>query len=355
MRERVGGWKVRVFWLASILLVLVLALQPRGTDRSRTDRVEVEAGRSPSPQPAESPSGPVVPGTGPGDPTAVPDVSWEDVFASGDVGRIRRWYEASTGVTGYWDPRLGRRLRYADLRNHDAAGGFLETTHDGQTIEKIDLTNSRGIRIRHSGVTVRAVRIVPVHDEDQSVELDPEAGVTDTTLEYVTIDGSDQGQRIAGTLWDTTARFLNVRGHRSGFHLGSEVVLEYSYIHDQVITAGSHNTAVSSHGGQSDVILRRNLLEGSTSSAVSLYPDRGPFEDYTIEENVLVGNGASYAIYGGCTDSKSYGDENIRVRVRNNLITSGRYGPSTWACTSPEWGPDHEWGHNRTGDERPEP
>lgn len=327
----VGG-KMWVVWLLLVLLVGVLLLEPRS-----------------------GPSGPTPTETGAGDPTTQSDLTWEDVFGSGDVERISRWYEASTGVTGYWDARLGRRLRYADLRTHDAAGGFLETTHDGQTIEKIDLTNSRGIRIRHSGVTVRAVRIVPVDAEAQSVGLDPEAGVTDTTLEYLTIDGSGQGERIAGTLWDTNARYLNVRGHRSGFHLGSDVVLEYSYIHDQVVTSGSHNTAISSHGGQSDVLLRRNLLEGSTSSAVSLYPDRGPFEDYTIEENVLIGNDASYAMYGGCTDSKPYGDENVRVRVKRNLITSGRYGVSTWACTSPEWGPGHEWDQNRTGNERQDP
>lgn len=274
---------------------------------------------------------------------------WQSAIDSRDISQIREWYEANTGVTGLYDPELDRQLLYEDLEVYDAGGGYLESTYPGQVIERLDVINTQGLLIRHPDVTIRAVRIVPSNEYDFSVVLDqPDGGFGDgITLEYVTIDGLSQSENIAGTIWNTTVRHLHLRGHRSGFHLGGDVTIEDSYIHSQVITPDSHNTAVSNHGGGQNITLRRNFLEGSTSSALSLYPDNGPLSDHTIENNIFDGNDASYSVYGGCTDSKFYGQDNERIVFRDNFFLPGRHGNAVWQCTSPRWGPGHVWTGNR--------
>ena len=98
----------------------------------------------------------------------------------------------------------------------------------------------------------------------------------------------------------------------------------------------AHNTGVSYRGG-SGVRLTRNWIEGSTSAALSLYPDASPITDLTATENLF--DGGTYSVRGG-TD-KTYRDELRDIRFIDNRFTRNyQYGPrAAWcgSCQGNQW------------------
>lgn len=248
---------------------------------------------------------------------------------------------SNTGPTAYFDPALGRRLTYDDLK----PSGSITTSRDGQVLTKLDVTGQ--ITIAHDNVTIRAVRIRNGSDAKSaySISYAPGSGATGARVEYAEIDGSGATLSVGVVLSHFTMRHSHVRGHRSGMHVGTGGTVEYSYVHSQVLTPGSHNVAMATHGA-TGVVIRGNNLIGSTSAALSLYPDFAPLQDILIEENLF--SGGSYCTYGG-SGPKPYAGQTERIRYLNNAFAQhpharcGHYGPVTVFSTSR---PGNQWSGN---------
>lgn len=245
----------------------------------------------------------------------------------------------NTGPTAYFDPDLGRTLTYEDLEPSDS----VTTTHDGQVIEKLDIEGN--VQIAHDNVTVRAVRI---RDNGQrySISYADDSDAEGALVEYVEIDGQGSTDSIGVLLENFTLRRSQIYGQRTGVQFRSDSVIEENYVHSQATDSETHNTAMSIHGGSHVAVLDNNL-EGSTSSALSLYPRLAPLEDILVEGNLF--NGGSYCTYAGDTDNHEYRDENRGIRYIGNLFGTslhpecGEYGPVA-AFDSDQ--PGNEWRGN---------
>jgi hypothetical protein len=255
---------------------------------------------------------------------------------------------STTGPTAYYAPDLGRTLTYDDLE----PSGSIVTEADGQVIERLDVNGD--IRIVHDDVTIRAVRVRG--GGRYSISAAGDAAPSGTTIEYVEIDGGGNPDQIGIYLDRFTLRASHVHGQSTGVRFGRESTLEANYVHSQALSDGSHNTAMSIHGGF-DVVVRANNLEGSTSAALSLYPRVAPLRDILVEDNLF--NGGSYCVYAGYTANHPHRDENRGIRFIGNRFgeafeeACGSYGPVH--AFNPDQ-PGNEWRDNtweRTGEPVP--
>jgi hypothetical protein len=163
------------------------------------------------------------------------------------------------------------------------------------------------------------------------------AGVTGTLIEDVEIDGMNSSTIDAGVGggggW--TGRRLNIHGTADGIKIGSNLLLEDSYVHDlKTPPNGAHSDSAQSMGG-SNVTLRHNTFTARVgvgqNSAVFLAPDFGPIKNYTVDNNLLSGGGFSMWAYAASNS-----------RITNNHF--GRlygYGPiwlgSGWTRSGNVW------------------
>ncbi|HEX2027140.1 MAG TPA: right-handed parallel beta-helix repeat-containing protein [Nitriliruptorales bacterium] len=243
---------------------------------------------------------------------------------------------SNTGPTAYHDESLGRRLRYSDLRVHN---GTFRTSHDGQVIEKLDIRNGN-IRISHSNVTIRAVRIISSAGEGGAYAIKwSTRDARGALIEYLEVDGKTNRNtamalQIASN-GPVTVRNCHIYGHAGGIRFGPGNTVEQCYVHSQNTWKGSHNTAISMHGGDGATV-RRNNLVGSTSSALSLYANSSGIRNVLVENNLL--NGGSYCTYAGGAERKPYSHLNENIRYRGNKFgrllypKCGEYGPvSAWS------------------------
>lgn len=280
--------------------------------------------REQSPPAPQAPPTPAPPTPAPerpaaGDAGGVAQGSGGDPRSGEDVGA------GNTGPTAYYAEDLGRRLTYDDLE----PTGSITTTHDGQVIERKDVTGH--ISIAHDDVVIRAVRVRNDGGSRYSISYAPDSGARGAELSYVLVDGNDDPDNIGVNLTDFTMRHSHVFGQSTGVNFGSGSTIEYSYVHSQALKPGSHNAAMSIHGGSSARV-RFNNLVGSTSSALSLYPRVSPLVDILVEGNLF--NGGSYCTYAG-GGTKEFASQSRDIRFLGNKFgrdlfpDCGQYGPFT--------------------------
>jgi hypothetical protein len=238
---------------------------------------------------------------------------------------------ANTGPTAYHAADLGRTLRYGDLK----PSGTIVTSRDGQVIERLDISGE--IRIRHDNVVIRAVRI-RTGGSRYGISAEPGHSPKGTLIEHLEMDGRNNPNQIGVYLSRFTMRHAHIYGQSTGVRFGSGSTIEYSYVHSQALQSGSHNTAMSMHGGTGSRV-RFNNLVGSTSSALSLYPRVAPLVDILVEGNLF--NGGSYCTYAG-GGPKEYAPQSRDIRYVDNLFGKlkyprcGQYGPFTnWDGSKP--------------------
>jgi hypothetical protein len=110
-----------------------------------------------------------------------------------------------------------------------------------------------------------------------------------------------------------------------GVKLGSNVVLEDSWIHDLTPAADAHADGGQMQGGSRNLVVRGNVIDVTSrggslgNAALFLAPDLGPSSDgpVVIADNWL--NGGNYTLY--CVDGN-----NGEFYVRNIAITGNRFG-----------------------------
>lgn len=262
-------------------------------------------------------------------PTAAPS-SWQDAWATRDYATIQSWYRANTGIAA-------AGLTDADLR----PSGSVTTSSVGQVIDGL-LVNGT-ITIRHDGVTVRNTKVV---NDGSSIAInvpwDARESVHTFRVENVSLIGTGGATKYEHGLGATYAAVhasrVYISGHGNGFrlsHTGADTV-DLSMVENIRIHAGSHNTGMSFRGGSGKRVTR-NWIEGSTSSALSLYPDVSAVHDFTASQNLF--DGGTYSVHGG--DDKTYGRQSTYLRFVDNLFTrSHQYGPLTAfdrSITGREW------------------
>jgi len=213
--------------------------------------------------------------------------------------------------------------------------GTLTTSSNGQVIER----HGGKVIVRHNNVTIRdCILNAGLYHVDLSTHLSTGAAITGTLIEYCTMRGADPGVGTGnvGVYYrsrpnNTTIRRCNISWMKSGAFgvVGSGLLLEDNWMHQNWYTTGSHSTITSLDDG-SDIVYRGNhfyMPNPGSSSCTALY-GRFPIDNVLYENNWYAGG--SYAHNGG-VGGKTYSPTN--VTVRNNFFRTvlhpdcGQYGP----------------------------
>ncbi|WP_375431238.1 right-handed parallel beta-helix repeat-containing protein [uncultured Friedmanniella sp.] len=175
--------------------------------------------------------------------------------------------------------------------------GGLTITQPGAVVNGLDITGP--VVVRAAGVTIRNSRIKGSGDDAFCVQTQ---GAGTLTIEDSEISG---GCENGIGFDDWTARRVEIRGtFGDGVKLGSDVLLEDSWIHDLAPAAGAHADGGQVQSGVTDTVVRHNTIDLATTSranaALFLAPDLGPTTNgpLIIENNKL--NGGNYTVF--CVD-----------------------------------------------------
>lgn len=162
------------------------------------------------------------------------------------------------------------------------------------------------------------------------------------TLVDVEVDGSGGGgdYNVAGIgARGFSCLRCNVHGGGHGIAAEGDARVEDSFIHDFVATsAADHMGGIAAHGGAHVAIVHSNVecsysgaFDGLCSSAVGMYGDFAPIDDYEFRNN-LFNTQDGYCVYGGSAASKPF-PHATNVRYVDNLFGKkfgpkcGYYGP----------------------------
>jgi hypothetical protein len=267
----------------------------------------------------------------------------------------------TTAYTGEYNAKMwvtithGSQLTQADvglLGGTLTPSGTINTTEHGQVIENLSITGQ--IRINHDNVTVRNCLIEHGDGLDGVVVRD---GNTGARIEHCEMDALDEVPGNYGSMGvvvqgNATVRRCYMHNVRSGMSIldsrGSGSFIE-NYVRDLCDANGAHNTSASCHGtpGPHEV-LRNNFVAGN-SSAYSLYSDFGSNTNVLVQDNLFVGDGTGYGVYGGYShldNGNAQSNRDIRF-IGNRWRPPFHWGP----CAAMNMDqPGAEWSDNRWED-----
>jgi Right handed beta helix region len=284
-------------WRAGILTVVaLLVLVVAGPEEAHRGQAHGQGEPSPSPAPASTPEP-----ERPLDPTLA---GWPDSSSTG--------VPAGVALTPYTGPA--------------------RITEPGTVIDGKLVTVPLVIAATADDVTIRdsVIRV-----SDHWLVLNDE-GATGLRIVDTELDGTGNASgdaAVAGGSYTLTR--VNVHGTVDGLKVGSDVTVEDSYIHDLVMTAGSHNDGIQSLGSE-DVVIRNNTVivgDGATSAVLLSTGSASSMRRITIEHNLL--GGGAYTVYGGYESGKDDPSKVSDIVVRDNHISTvvhpqgGAFGPIT--------------------------
>lgn len=127
----------------------------------------------------------------------------------------------------------------------------------------------------------------------------------------------------------------DVHSAGDGFKAGTNVVIRDSYIHDLVVTVGSHNDGIQSLGTTGlKIIHNRIVLTGAMTSAIILSTNvADAIKNVEIRENLL--GGGAWTVYGGYQAGRDVASKVANIQIMNNRFStavypnSGAFGPMT--------------------------
>lgn len=243
------------------------------------------------------------------------------------------------------------------------ASGPIETTEHGQVIEGLHISaqgrDESGLTVRHDDVIIRNNRI---DHEDGATGIMVEDDASGVLIEWNELDAIELSLRAVGHRSDGDGGSLNnnvgqraiqiegsnatvrrnlLRFTRSGIRVVSDgVIIEENYIAELASRYRTdedgrfidspdgkklHGTAGSIPGGSDDVQFVRNRLPAGDSGGINVYGEYGPNEDILIADNLLVGTGEGFAIYGGRTHDPDNFERHRSIRIEGNRFT-GQFG-----------------------------
>ena len=191
--------------------------------------------------------------------------------------------------------------------------GGMTITRDGTVVDAKDINGPVIVQARN--VVIKRSKI---HGSG-SFAVQVKSG--DVTVQDSELYGFENG--IGFDNW--TATRVDMHSLKSdGVKLGSNTLLQDSWIHDMTPASGAHADGAQMQDGVRNVVVRRNVIDmGSGSStgnaAIFLAPDLGPSTEgpVTVTGNWL--DGGNFTIY--CVDG-----DNGRFFVKNITITNNRFG-----------------------------
>jgi hypothetical protein len=200
------------------------------------------------------------------------------------------------------------------------ASGGLRITTANQVISGLDISGD--VSVEAPGVVIKNSRI----RGSGSFGIFVRTG--SATISDTEISGFENG--IAGDNW--TATRVNIHDLTDdGVKLGSNVLLQDSWIHNLTPSPGAHSDGGQMQAGVTNLVVRNNVIDVASAStsnaALFLAPDLGPSTNgpVTIDGNWL--DGGNYILF--CVDGNNgqYFVKNISIK-NNKFGRNGRYGPS---------------------------
>jgi hypothetical protein len=228
----------------------------------------------------------------------------------------------------------GDQLTLSDVGLTDAgalvSSGGITSSSTSQLIENKDVyvSSTTGIQINHSGVIVRNCRIR--HDGGQN-GINISSGLTGVIIENCEIDGMDVVLGNYGTIGVTggpaTIRrnyFKRCRAGATALNSGTKVI--ENWVTDLHIANGSHGNAFSYHGAGTgrDVEFLRNRVEASNSGGISFYARERAIVNCATKDNLIIGLGIGFGMYGGFTGAGSgqlYQHDNRSIVLEGNRFS----------------------------------
>ena len=213
--------------------------------------------------------------------------------------------------------------------------GKITSSYDGQVIENLDIRVSEGagVVVEHDDVTVRNNRIRHGGGANGVYVTSSADGVKVVSNH---LDGREEVIGNRGSVGVYAAGQAEVRrnfitGGRVGVHFdgGNSKAVE-NWVDALTVENGSHGAGFSFHGDSSEggIEFARNRTVASNSGGITLYASAGPVVDVAVHDNLVVGVGDGFGIYGGRTHG--YYRENREVSIEGNRF-SGEFGWSAAA------------------------
>lgn len=214
------------------------------------------------------------------------------------------------------ESRPGPRSTGVTQRTPLVPSGPLELYRSGEVVEGLDIDGcvsvyAPDVTIRNSRIRCRGVKYQPV--------VEVQEGASRLALEDVEIDGLGVSQVCVG--WGRyTLRRANLHNCADGARLGSDVVIEDSWIHDMARVGTLHSDAVQTTSG-TNVVIRRNTLDVNTyakgrhgNAALMIGSELGTREvrDFLVENNYITGGGFSINVRGDINASN--------LVIKNNVF-----------------------------------
>jgi hypothetical protein len=253
----------------------------------------------------------------------------------------------------------GTDLRAADTgptipREGLTPSGPVRSEHDGQVIEGLDISVSGrdniALLVEHDDVVVRNNRI---RYPDGADGIRIASGTSRVVIEHNELDAVRMAEEPRGHLTDDDGNFLNnnlgsraidargratvrrnlvtltldgIRLHASGSRAEENYIERLFTSADSPGGLATHGTSISLPGGQSDVQVARNRVVAGSSGGIVLYAQYGSQVRNTVADNLVIGVGEGFGIYGGRTHPESgHMHNNREVRIDGNSF-SGTFG-----------------------------
>lgn len=199
------------------------------------------------------------------------------------------------------------------------ASGPITVTMPGTVISGLDITGS--VSIKAANVVIQDSRI---HGNGSGTGVDVYSG--NVTVFDSEIYGFENG--IGFGSW--AAYRVNVHSMTGdGVKLGTNTLLQDSWIHDLTPAPGAHSDGGQVQDGITNLVVRHNTIDMSSAvnSALFIAPDMGPSTagPILIENNYL--NGGGFTLF--CVDGNNgqYLIGNITIR-NNQFGSAAKYGPA---------------------------
>ncbi|WP_132114541.1 hypothetical protein [Actinocrispum wychmicini] len=221
--------------------------------------------------------------------------------------------DAST--TG-WQP-TGVKLTTAGVKLTSDAEFQINTAGaviDGKDIQGCVSIKANNVTIKRSRVRCDSYFPIRVYD-----------GFKGAVIEDTEIDGMNSGTTNAAIGFDGyVARRVNIHGVGDGPHMGTNVVIQDSYVHDLANCDICHNDTIQSSGAL-NVVLNHNTFindaEGK-NAVVRIATEQGDSHNFLVENNLLAGG--NYAVQ---VRSQGYGfPQGVKV-INNRIVPTWRFGP----------------------------